>query len=71
MDIVSGPTSFTFGEGGSPEAILSVPLRGQVTHSHQFSPLKVGLEGVPAGTNPQQMQSMMWQMMVDMIKQVG
>jgi hypothetical protein len=71
LDIVSGPTNFTFGEGGNAEAILSVPLRGQVTHSHQFSPLSIGFEGVPAGTDTKQMESMMFRLMTKLFNQAG
>jgi len=71
MDIVSSPTNFTFGEGGGAEAILSVPLRGQVTHSHQFSPLSVGFEGLPAGMNTQQMEGMMYKLMAGLFEQAG
>ena len=70
MDIVSGPTTMGFGEAGS-EAILSIPLRGQVTHSHQFSPLSVGFEGLPAGMDTGQMENMMYRVMAGLFKQVG
>lgn len=60
LDVVSRPTSFTMGEAG-PEAVLSVPLRGQMNVSHQFSPLPVNFSGsTPQGMDPAAIRGMMF-----------
>jgi hypothetical protein len=66
LDVVSAPTSFTMGEAG-PEAVLSVPLQGQMNVNHRFSPLNVGVDGVPGGMDMGAVQSMMY----SVFKQIG
>jgi len=69
LDVVSRPTSFVMGERG-PEAVLSVPLGGQVNVNHRFSPLNVGVSGLPGGMNMDSIQSLMWQTMTAMAQQL-
>jgi hypothetical protein len=66
LDVVSQPTTFMMGEAG-PEAVLSVPLSGQMNVNHRFSKLPVGFDGLPGGVNTGQVESLIW----DIFSQVG